>query len=357
MSQMNGGSEYILKLSLSLSVLRLRSRLLLFLCFCFLCYGSLQLLQLGLPVARQPSLEAACQGLEHKLLGLQPPTAAEAWPPQHSLPHTMGKRPLADAHATSSIHPAHHRKAAGRRQYRGSQEHRAARDPGTGTIRGLLQSQSRQQEGGSKNAERKPGQSFVPGVPQQQRQFNHVRLVGGSLNSAVTSVDAAQAACAQWDAADLWAQTTEGVWLQACHHQRDMLQQEGPAQQQDGQATSHAADTAASSLLRALPQCEAVEWSVAKYALYEAAEAVVRRSGGKVLWDPNPQLPVLQLARSLVGTRTGGGDAGEQDHSPCSYMDGEASPVDEMQLAVIPAGRAWVQQHLEGLPAVRAYKD
>jgi hypothetical protein len=131
-----------------------------------------------------------------------------------------------------------------------------------------------------------------------------------------------------------------------------MLNQMGAALQQGGQVARHAAATAASSLLRALPPCESMEWNVAKYVLYEAAEAV-----SNLLWDPDPQVPVLQLARSLVRARAGVSDAGEQNYLPCSYLDVPVSPVDEMQLVVIPAGRAWVQEHLDGMPALRKGKD
>lgn len=299
----------------------------------------MQLLEFGLPVARQPSLEAACQGLEQQLLRLQPTTAAAAWSPGHRSPHASGKRPIASVPAPASgVRPAHRSVAAGR----------------------LLRSERGWQEGVSKGAVAVLGYP-VQDMPQPQPQArrlrsDHVLHVGKSLQSASDPGGAGSAHCAEWDTADLWGHADGAMWLKACREQRGRPGQAGPAPQQAVRRAAATAATDAGSLSKPLPSCESVEWSVAKYVLHDAAEAVERSSSGKLLWDPDPRLPVLQLARSLVGFRGRGGDAGEQDTSPCSYLDGAVSPVDDMQIAFIPAARAWVQEHLSGLPALQTGK-
>jgi hypothetical protein len=295
----------------------------------------LQLLEFGLPAARQPSLEAACQGLEQQLLRLQLTTAAAAWSPGHRSPQASGKRPFASVPAPASgVRPAHRSIAAGR----------------------LLHWGRGQQDGNSKSGVAVPGPPVVQDTPQAQaRRLRsvHVLHVGKSLLSASAAGGAGSAACAEWDAVDLWGQTDGAMWLEACREQRAKQGQAGTAPQQAVRRAAATAATDDGSLSEAMPSCESVEWSVVKYVLHDAAEAVERSSSGKLLWDPDPRLPVLQLARSLVGSRAGLGNAGQQDTLPCSYLDGTVSPVDEMQLVLLPAARAWVQEHLAGLPALQ----
>lgn len=322
-----------------------------------LCVCWLQLLHLGLPVARQPRLEAACQGLEQQLLRSQPMTAPAVWLSRHSLSEAISKRHYASMQATSRILPPYGSQAAGWQQHRGSQEptrlagaHDAA--SATGALRGLLQSGRGHHDHASKVEVTEHTQPGMQDVPKQRLHSDHVLHVGIAMHSAPNSGDAGPEACEEWEASGLWAQTDDNVWLQACQEQRGMLEQMGAAPQQGHSLTWRTATSAASSLLQALPSCGSIEWGVVNQVLYEAAEAVASGSDGKLLHDTDPQLPVLQLARSLVGHRAGGGDAGEQAQSSCSYLDGPVSPVDKMQLVLLPAARAWVREHLDGLPAL-----
>lgn len=87
-----------------------------------------------------------------------------------------------------------------------------------------------------------------------------------------------------------------------------------------------------------LPDCEAVDWHVARNVLHEYAEAVATDSqhgGGdsNVIPDPDPQQPLLAV---------GSGD------------DVGWSVMHQVQYVTNPAARAWVMQHLHELPALLA---
>jgi hypothetical protein len=88
-----------------------------------------------------------------------------------------------------------------------------------------------------------------------------------------------------------------------------------------------------------------VEWGVARYVLHEYAAAVAVDSKGQVQHDPDPQLPVLQLA--AVNSE----QLGREQGGPCGVL-GHVSPLDRLQLEVIPAARTWVLAHVEEVPAL-----
>lgn len=89
------------------------------------------------------------------------------------------------------------------------------------------------------------------------------------------------------------------------------------------------------SALQGLPDCEAVNWGMARYVLHEYIEAVARDSRGNVQKDPDPRMPVLQLVRS------------SEQLADCGALQHALSPFDELQLQTLPAARAWVLEHLD----------
>lgn len=240
-------------------------------------------------MARQLRLEAACLGIDQQLLNLQPATATAAAGRSRTAHRPPGKQPGAS-----------------------TQRH--------------LKAQSVLRLDVSLRPAAAPGGLQEP--------------LGGD--------------CESWDSAAVWGLIDAAVWLRACRTQRQALTSQAAAapqsqSQQQQQGEPAAAAAAASSLLQALPACDSVEWSVAKYVLHDAAEAVATDSAGKLRWDPEPLLPVLQLVRAAAA----GESSSASSASPCDFLDGPASPVDQMQLETIPAARDWVQAHLEGLPALQ----
>jgi hypothetical protein len=106
--------------------------------------------------------------------------------------------------------------------------------------------------------------------------------------------------------------------------------------------------------LEGLPDCESVDWSLARYVLHEYAEAVAVGSDGKVLKDAYPQLPVLQLQQAVAAAMqpSASQELVSGQGSPCDTFQVAVSPLDQVQLQVIPNARSWVLQHLADLPAL-----
>jgi hypothetical protein len=173
-----------------------------------------------------------------------------------------------------------------------------------------------------------------------------------------------------------WGAVDEAVWLTACRRRHEVSETsglQGKQQQQQQQVdgvkvvrepgekaaaaatagTKPEAGAVSSSYpLEGLPECDSVDWSVARYVLNEYAEAVAVGSDGKVLRDADPQLPVLQQAAAAANQASASRELGPRQGSPCGVFEGAVSPLEQLQLQVIPAARSWVLQHLAGLPAL-----
>lgn len=156
--------------------------------------------------------------------------------------------------------------------------------------------------------------------------------------------------CASRDGS-VWGEVDAGVWLRACRAQR-ATDEHGRTQQQQQQGPP--GDVVPDSTLTelGLPGCDAAEWGVARYVLHEYAEAVAVGRDGQVLWDPDPQLPVLELSAAAgVVTQQPGSS---KDEGACGLLEGPVSALDRLQLEVIPAARAWVLARVEHLPGLKS---
>jgi hypothetical protein len=191
-------------------------------------------------------------------------------------------------------------------------------------------------------------------APGQQRKLQADLSVGGTAAGAGRGISSKrrgqqpqqEPGCAGRDGS-VWGEVDAGVWLRACRAQR--ADDEHMHQQQQGALAGEVVSPGNASQPLGVPACDVVEWGVARYVLHEYAEAVAVGSDGKVLRDPDPRLPVLQLsaAAGIVEQQVGSTEQG-----PCGRLDGPVSALDRLQLEVIPAARAWVLEHVEHLPAL-----
>lgn len=322
-----------------------------------------QLQQLGLPVSRQPALEAACKGLQQQLQasdssnklgqalnptrGLMALTAANSMSTTEQqrntlraqyrprVPYTLAHRRILDADVWVGHGVGHGvAQVSSTSMRRGSSCNRAAAGHGSQESQQLLQQQG------------------VLVLQQYQTPLLQSRVLQADehavLDSSMDSSVSGPAGCSGEEGGSMWGRLDAAVLLQACRSQRAASAGSVQLQRSAGTRGTVVSAAGGQGQQNGLPQCEDVAWDVARYVLPEYAEQVTRDGGGNILRDPDPQLPVLQLTLSGLGSATEL-SAGQQ----CGLLTEAISPLDVMQHKTIPSARRWVVEQLTGLPALK----